>query len=112
MIFLSDEAEAIKRKKLEELQKQSMEEEQVRQQKMEFELQKQQIMRALLTSEARERLARVKLARKEEGEQIEMLLIQLYQSGKITKQVDDAMLKQILERAFAGNKREFKIRRI
>ncbi len=112
MIFLSDDAEAIKRKKLEELQNQAMEEEQARQQKIEHEVQKQQIMRALLTAEARERLARVKLARKEEGEQIEMLLIQLYQSGKITKQVDDAMLKQILERAFMGNKREFKIRRI
>jgi len=54
----------------------------------------------------------VKLARKEEGEQIELLLIQLYQQGKITKQVDDAMLKQILERAFMSNKKEFKIRRI
>lgn len=52
------------------------------------------------------------MARKEEGEQIELLLIQLYQAGKITKQVDDAMLKQILEKALLSNKREFKIRRI
>ena len=109
---MPDDAEAIKRKKLEELQQQALADEQARQQKIEFELQKQQILRALLSSEARERLTRVKLARKEEGEQIELLLIQLYQQGKITKQVDDAMLKQILERAFLSNKKEFKIRRI
>ena len=109
---MPDEAEAIKRKKLEELQQQALAEEQARQQKIEFELQKQQILRALLSSEARERLTRVKMARKEEGEQIELLLIQLYQQGKITKQVDDAMLKQILEKALMSNKKEFKIRRI
>jgi programmed cell death protein 5 len=109
---LPDDAEAIKRRKLEELQQQALADEQARQQKVEFELQKQQILRALLSSEARERLTRVKMARKEEGEQIELLLIQLYQQGKITKQVDDAMLKQILERALMSNKKEFKIRRI
>ena len=109
---MPDDAEAIKRKKLEELQQQALADEQARQQKIEFELQKQQILRALLSSEARERLTRVKMARKEEGEQIELLLIQLYQQGKITKQVDDAMLKQILERALMSNKKEFKIRRI
>lgn len=109
---MPDEAEAIKRRKLEELQQQALADEQARQQKVEFEIQKQQILRALLSSEARERLTRVKMARKEEGEQIEMLLIQLYQQGKITKQVDDAMLKQILEKALMGNKKEFKIRRI
>ncbi|HNR45327.1 MAG TPA: DNA-binding protein [Methanofastidiosum sp.] len=109
---MPDDAEAIKRKKLEELQQQALADEQARQQKVEFELQKQQILRALLSSEARERLTRVKMARKEEGEQIELLLIQLYQQGKITKQVDDAMLKQILERALMSNKKEFKIRRI
>jgi len=109
---LPDEAEAIKKKKLEELQQQALADEKARQQKVEFELQKQQILRALLSSEARERLTRVKMARKEEAEQIELLLIQLYQQGKITKQVDDAMLKQILEKALMSNKREFKIRRI
>lgn len=109
---MPDEAEAIKRKKLEELQQHALSDEQARQQKVEYELQKQQILRALLSSEARERLTRVKMARKEEGEQIELLLIQLYQQGKITKQVDDAMLKQILERALMSNKKEFKIRRI
>lgn len=109
---MSDEAEAIKKKKLEELQQQALADEKARQQKVEFELQKQQILRALLSSEARERLTRVKMARKEEAEQIELLLIQLYQQGKITKQVDDAMLKQILEKALMSNKREFKIRRI
>jgi programmed cell death protein 5 len=109
---LPDDAEAIKRRKLEELQQQALADEQARRQKVEFELQKQQILRALLSSEARERLTRVKMARKEEGEQIELLLIQLYQQGKITKQVDDAMLKQILERALMSNKKEFKIRRI
>jgi len=109
---LSDDVEAIRKKKIEELQQKALADEQARQQKIEFELQKQQILRALLTSEARERLTRVKMARKEEAEQIELLLIQLYQAGKITKQVDDAMLKQILEKALLSNKKEFKIRRI
>ncbi|KYC50945.1 MAG: DNA-binding protein [Candidatus Methanofastidiosum methylothiophilum] len=109
---MSDDVEAIRKKKIEELQQKALADEQARQQKIEFELQKQQILRALLTSEARERLTRVKMARKEEAEQIELLLIQLYQAGKITKQVDDAMLKQILEKALLSNKKEFKIRRI
>ncbi|MCI4371681.1 MAG: DNA-binding protein [Thermoplasmata archaeon] len=107
-----DEAEldAIRRKKFAELQQyqnQSVADQQYREQ---VQAQRQQILRQILTPEARERLGRIELAYPELKENIENQLISLAQSGRVQRQIDDATLRQILERVIP-RKRDIKIER-
>src|SRR5438552_6872680 len=93
-----DELDAIRRKKLAELQQyqtQAVAEQQYREQ---VQAQRQLILRQILTPEARERLGRIELAYPELKENIENQLIQLAQSGRVKSMIDDATLRQILER--------------
>ena len=106
-----EELEEIKRKKLLQLQQAAEEktlEEAAAQE--EFERQKKMVLRAILTSEARDRLARIKLARPEIAESIENQLIILAQSGKIREKITDEQLKMIISK-IVPKKKEFKIRR-
>jgi len=98
MAMDDDELEAIRRKKLAELQQiqgQAAAEQQYRDQ---VQAQRQTILRQILTPEARERLGRIELAYPELKENIENQLIQLAQSGRVQRQIDDPTLRQILER--------------
>ena len=65
------------------------------------------ILRQGMSPEARERLARVKMANPELGEKAELVCIQLIQQGR---KVDDATLKMILQKL--SPKREIRIRRV
>lgn len=105
-----DELEAIRRRKLVELQQaqdQAMAQQQMREQ---AQAQRQQILRQILTPEARERLGRIELAYPELKESIENQLIGLAQSGRVQKVIDDPTLRQILERVIP-RRREIKIER-
>ncbi|MCD6108602.1 hypothetical protein B6U70_00220 [Euryarchaeota archaeon ex4484_162] len=107
-----DELEELRRKKLQQLQ-QSAEEEKALEEAVareEFERQKRMILRAILTSEARNRLARIKLARPEVAESIENQLILLAQSGKIREKITDEQLRIIISKIMP-KKKDFKIRR-
>ncbi|HII67335.1 DNA-binding protein [Thermococcus sp.] len=111
---MAEDIEEIRRKKLLELQKKlaeqkKAEEEQIRQE-MELEAQLQAIMKQILTSEARERLARVKLVRPELARQVELILVQLYQAGQITERITDEKLKKILAQVDARTRKEFRIK--
>ena len=53
-------------------------------------------LRMALTSEARERLANVRMVRPDLASSIEEYVIQLASSGKLGKAVDDEQLKQML----------------
>ena len=68
-------------------------------------------LRMALTSEARERLANVKMVRPDLAASIEEYVFQLASTGKLRKAVDDEQLKQMLS-ALQDKKREIKIRRI
>ena len=68
-------------------------------------------LRMALTSEARQRLANVKMVKPELAASIEESVIQLAGSGKLRKAVDDEQLKQMLS-SLQDKKREIKIRRI
>ncbi|HHI00663.1 MAG: DNA-binding protein [Thermotogae bacterium] len=111
---MAEDIEEIRKKKLLELQKrlaeqQKEEEERVRQE-MELEAQLNAIMKQILTPEARERLARVKLVRPELARQVELILVQLYQAGQITERITDEKLKRILAQIDARTRREFRIK--
>jgi programmed cell death protein 5 len=68
-------------------------------------------LRMALTSEARQRLANVKMVRPDLAASIEEYVIQLASSGKLRKAVDDEQIKQMLS-SLQDKKREIKIRRI
>jgi programmed cell death protein 5 len=69
------------------------------------------ILRIALTSEARQRLANVKMVRPDLASSIEEYVIQLASSGRLKRAVGDEELKQMLA-AMQDKKREIKIRRL
>ncbi len=102
------ELEKIRRRKLMELQRMKEEEMQREQMKQQIEMQKKAILRQILEPEARERLARLKLAHPDIAEAVENQLILLAQSGRIKQKISDDVLKSIL-RQIASRKRETRI---
>ena len=68
-------------------------------------------LRMALTSEARQRLANVKMVRPDLASSVEEYVIQLASSGRLKKAVDDEQVKQMLA-ALQDKKREIKIRRV
>ena len=107
-----DDLEEIRRRKLMELQAQRQKEmeELQRQEELrrQIEAQKKAILRAILEPEAKERLARIRLAHPEVAEAVENQLIALAQSGRINQKISDELLKEILKRAMP-KKRETRI---
>ncbi|MEE8199190.1 MAG: DNA-binding protein [Thermoplasmata archaeon] len=105
-----NELEAIRRRKLEELQRYSVEREAQEDVAAQAQAQRQVVLRQILLPEARERLGRITLAYPDLAQDIENRLITLAQSGRINKAIDDASLRQIL-RAIIPKKREINIER-
>jgi programmed cell death protein 5 len=103
--------EEIKRRKLLELQKKLAEQQQQEEALLEAEMQKRALLRKILTPEARERLERIRLARPEFAEAVEIQLIQLAQLGRLPIPLSDKDFKALLERlsALTKRKREIKI---
>lgn len=58
----------------------------------------EEIIRKILTKEARERLARLNLVKPELVTQIKVYLAQLYKAGRIKEVITDEKLKDILKR--------------
>ncbi len=107
----AEELELIKRRKLAQLQKALIEEQRKAELKQQLEIKKQEILRQILTTEARQRLANIKMVKPEFAEQLELQLIQIAQTGRIPLPINDEQLKMILAKIHS-KKREFKIRRI
>ena len=109
------ELEELRRRKMAQLQQ--SQESQLQQQAMveerakQMEAERQAIMRQLLTPEARERLAKVRMAYPDVAAAVEEQLIRLMQMGRIQNQIDDATLKAIL-RQFSPQRREIKFERV
>lgn len=68
---------------------------------------RKEVLKKVLSKEAFERLGRIKLVKPELASQLELYLIQLFQSGKIKSQISDEQLKAILEKL--NSKPKFKI---
>lgn len=106
-MYKDEELEAIRQRKLAQLQEQEATKAQ-EEQRAQLEAQKQSILRQILNEEARQRLANVRLARPQFAEAVELQLIQLAQQGAIKEKLTDNQLKDIL-RKIQGQKRDTKV---
>lgn len=106
-----EELEAIRRRKLLAMQQKMTYDQRQTQAEQQMEAQKQELLRQILSPEARQRLTNLKMVKPEFTEQLELQLIQLAQMGKVPVPMSDAQLKQILIQ-LQSRKREPKIRRI
>jgi len=113
---LSDENELenIRRRKLEELKQQAAQQQYTEHQQKDYMNKKYQIMRQILSPEGRQRLENIRIVKPQFAEQIELQLIQLYQSGKLrgATPLPDKEFKKILEQiTTTGKKKEFNIKK-
>lgn len=106
-----DELEAIRRRKLLAMQQKMTDEQKQSQAEQQLEAQKQELLRQILSPEARQRLTNLKMVKPEFTEQLELQLIQLAQMGKVPVPMSEIQLKQILIQ-LQSRKREPTIRRI
>lgn len=104
------ELEAIRQRRMAELQQQAQSQASQQEQAQRMEAQKQGVLRQILNPEARDRLANVRLANPQMAESVEMQLIQLAQSGRLRGVIDDTMLRNILAQ-IAPQRREITIER-
>ena len=107
-----DELAEIRRRKMQEMQRSAMDdqasaEEQRRAQELE-KARKHQILRQILTPDARERLSRVRLVKPELAENVENQLIQLAGMGRVNRMISDQDVREILDK-LTSTKRESKI---
>lgn len=101
---------ALRQKRMAELQQQAQNQAAQQEQAQRYEMQKQNALRQILTPEARDRLANIRLANPQMAASVENQLIQLAQSGRLAGVIDDAMLKNILAQ-IAPQHREITIER-
>jgi programmed cell death protein 5 len=105
-----DELEAIRRQKIEQMQQEQAGAATEEQRRQEVEEAKKNIIRQILSSEARERLNTIRMAKPDLAELLENQLIALAQTGRIKSMISDAQFKEIL-RQITPKKREITIRR-
>jgi programmed cell death protein 5 len=106
-----EELEALRKRRMLELQQRMAEEQQHAQARRQLEGQKQALLRRILTPEARSRLTNLKMVKPEFTEQLELQLIQLAQQGRIAIPITDEQLKELLVRLQSG-RRDYTIRRV
>jgi programmed cell death protein 5 len=108
-----DELEELKKKRLQELQQKQQESmQQQAQQEAQLQQQIQQLEQAVkqfLSKEALERYGNLKAAHPEKAVKLLVILAQLAQSGKITNQVADVQLKELLKQ-MEPKKKDFNIK--
>jgi programmed cell death protein 5 len=108
--FTDEELEEIRRRRMMELQRSSVEEQKRAKVQQQVEAQKQSVLRQILAPEARQRLTNIKMVRPEFAEQLELQLMQLAQSGRVSLPISDQQLKEALAR-MQSQRREIRIRR-
>ena len=108
--YTDEELEALRRRRMAEMQRGALEEQRRTQTQQQVERQKQSIIRRILTPEARQRLTNIRMVKPEFAEELEMQLIQLAQAGRLQGQITDEQLKKTLVQLQAQRK-DIKIRR-
>ncbi len=110
---MDEELENLRRKKLQELQQQGQLQESLEEQdaqKKELEERRRTILRSILTTQAKERLGRIKVARPEMAGEIENQLIMLAQGGRLKNKINDEQLRMLLSKIIP-KKRDIRIER-
>src|SRR5665648_476651 len=112
---MTDELEQLRQRRLAELQQQQAQQQSQPQAQyeqaakmQEAEQMKQNLLRQILTPDARERLNTLKMAKPELVAQLEGQLVGLAQSGRVKSVIDDAQLKGLLKQV-QPKKREMSI---
>lgn len=104
------EIEELRRRRELELQRQLAVSQEKAAAQQQIEQQKRAILRRILSPEAKERLNRLKMVKPEFAAQLELQLIQIVQSGRISVPITDNQLKNMLSK-LQSSKREINIRR-
>ena len=104
------ELEAIRQRRMAEMQQSAQQQAQQQEQARQIEAQKQSILRQIMVPEARDRLANVKLANAQLAANGENQVIRLYQSGRLNGPITDPMLREILQ-SMVPQQREIHIER-
>ncbi|WP_350309079.1 DNA-binding protein [Ignisphaera cupida] len=104
----SDEVEALLEKRYREILARRREEER-RKRELEEEVRRQEILRTILTPEARERLSNIRLVRPEIARAVEDRLIALALQGRISQPITDEELKSILAEIYERTRKDFRI---
>jgi len=107
--YSDEELAALLEKQYRELLMKRRELERRRLEKEAEEARRQEILRLILTPEARERLANIKLVRPEIAKAVEDRLIALAIQGRINRPITDEELKAILSEIYEKTRREFRI---
>jgi programmed cell death protein 5 len=106
-----DELDALRKRRMLELQQRMADEQKQAQAQQQLEGQKQALLRRILTPEARRRLTNLNMVKPEFTQQLELQLIQLAQQGRINLPITDEQLKELLVKLQSG-RRDYKIRRV
>jgi len=109
-----EELDNIRKRKLAELRQQAAQQQTAEAQQKEFENKKYLLMRKILSQEGRQRLENIRMVRPQFAEQIELELIQLFQSGQLRGAIPlpDSAFKKLLEQiSSVGKKKEFNIKK-
>ncbi len=110
-----EELEELRRRKMAQLQSQAADAQQQQEMQEEVNAKKEAILRKILSPEARSRLTNIKMVRPDFAAQLELQLIQLAQSGQLSRvgplPLSDEHFKMILSR-LTGKQQDFKIKHI
>ncbi len=109
----NDELEALRKRRMQQLQQQDnlfAQEDIQQQQQKQVEEQRQVVLRSVLSTTARERMGRIKVARPDIAASIENQLIMIAQSGQLKTKITDKQLTELLKRVIP-KKRDITIRR-
>lgn len=107
--LVDDELEMIKRRRMAELERRAQQERARREREAAEEALRAEVLRKILTPEARERLANLRLVRPDLVKSLEDQLILLAQSGRIKVPITDEELKSLLQSIFERTRKETRI---
>lgn len=107
---MDEDLDKLKEKKMEQLKAQMEQEQQGEEKRKEIEKQKKQLLRQILTTEARSRLSNLRMAKPQFTERIELQLIQLARSGRLDLPITDEQLKNLLKK-LQSDKKSINIKR-